>query len=89
MMRCKQGDIAVVTAGKNSGKLVSVKEASTQFGLNFWFIESLCGPFTPELSRDKAAMYGHIPDEHLRPIRDKPGEDETLQWLDVPGKVAA
>lgn len=28
-------------------------------------------------------------DNQLRPIRDQPGEDETLQWADVPRKVEA
>lgn len=37
------------------------------------------------------ATYAVCPDNKMRPIRD-PGEDatdETLQWLDVPRKVAA
>ena len=28
----------------------------------------------------------NVPDEHLRPIRDNDGEDETLQWAPVPSR---
>lgn len=28
-----------------------------------------------------------IPDAWLRPVRDKPGEDETLQWKELPTKI--
>lgn len=30
-----------------------------------------------------------FPDEHLQPIRDNDGEDETLQWAPVPMKEIA
>lgn len=35
----------------------------------------------------RATDYAACPDEKLRPIRDQPGEDETLSWCDVPSEV--
>lgn len=32
----------------------------------------------------RQATYAIYPDSKLRPIRDNPGQDETLQWRDVP-----
>lgn len=29
-------------------------------------------------------LYGVVHDDHLRPIRDQPGEDETLSWASLP-----
>ena len=39
----------------------------------------------------RRAEYACCPDSKLRPIRDNPGQDETLTWLDVPStdKVTA
>jgi len=35
------------------------------------------------------ANYASCPDAKLRPIRDQPGADETLSWVDVPSGVVA
>lgn len=34
----------------------------------------------------RPASYASCPDAKLRPIRDQPGEDESLSWADVPTK---
>lgn len=37
----------------------------------------------------RPVTYATCPDAKLRPIRDTPGDDETLSWCDVPEGVTA
>lgn len=37
----------------------------------------------------RETKFAVCPDSKLRPIRDQPGSDETLTWLDVPQKEVA
>lgn len=88
-LNCKPGDLALVVAGPAEGYIVRC-------------IERFDGPWSDltfdagwRLDRAVPAIDGRVhhykADAYLRPIRD-PGEDaqdETLQWLDVPRKVAA
>jgi len=88
-MNCKPGDLAIQVrsyAG-NEGRVMTcirlaTRDEISKFGFSIllgavWLTDQLLvtnhGTQTP-LSADSL----------LRPIRDTPGEDETLQWLDVP-----
>jgi hypothetical protein len=98
-MNCKNGDIAVIVRVDRRtehllGVIVRVLERRTRAGLPggkaythmAWLVE---------LPRPMANCTGEIsarqrcPDSCLRPIRDNPGEDETLQWADLPQGVTA
>jgi len=104
-MNCKQGDLAVTvalshqigeTAKRNSGRLVEVVRfvGRHEFGcgrveVDVWSCELLGGPV---VAANGVSWRGRvfICDANLRPIRDTPGEDETLQWAPLPSeKVAA
>lgn len=91
-LNCKPGDLAVIVRAQvlnqNIGAIVEVVEflggpEST------WRVRTL----HPMQRRDgrivETGGLGRVRDGSLRPIRDNPGEDETLQWLEVPRKVAA
>lgn len=60
----------------------------------YWVID-LLGDIQVEIKFDSGTIgrrksrYGSAPDSCLRPIRDNDQPDETLQWLEVPRKVAA
>jgi len=81
-MNCKQGDLAIVMSGASSGVVVICvapycgpwRDSSYQLG---WEIDR-------PLLKSSGKREKYFADRHLRPIRDTPGEDETLQWLDVP-----
>lgn len=74
-LNCRPGDLAVhinATQVKNIGKIVEiVRYAGALRGKALWVVNGL-----PGFSFD----------EDLRPIRDQPGEDETLTWAPVPHK---
>lgn len=85
-LNCKVGDLAIVVNGENAGRLVSVLRAS-QWGRMFWFVE-LVGSHGPMRDRftgaERNAPTGNVHDSRLRPIRDQPGDDETLLWAGLP-----
>jgi hypothetical protein len=84
-MNCKPGDLAILVRARRKslqplvGQIHRCHEVTHPPG---------CEPhwrFDPPLrlpSGEKVA-WG---DSSLRPIRDQPGEDETLQWAPVPGQ---
>lgn len=92
-LNCKPGDLAVIFKGmRNVGRLVeclALTEApseSSYLGSLGWAVRTLDG----EPIRWTFSYFGEFaPDDHLKPIRDNDGEDETLQWLEVPRKVEA
>ena len=54
-------------------------------GGNYWLVKFQ----RPELvvavdGRIRTSFYTGMPDSRLRPIRDQPGEDETLTWAGLP-----
>ena len=95
-MNCKQGDLAYTVAPyciEGRGRIVRVLHLSDG---------RMLGDFIPKLGRvawvcegdivtegNDAYRKGIIADECLRPIRDNPGQDETLTWAPVPKKVEA
>lgn len=85
-MRCKVGDLCVIVRSNNGneGRLVEVVGTSP-YGPGYWMCEAMsvatAVPFPG--GQRKPVPAGHrasIMDYRLRPIRDKPGEDETLTW---------
>ena len=87
-MNCKPGDLAIVVkahkhAEHTVGAIVSV---TTRFGmLGEWPAWNYKGVLRDKLGRRITALE----DVCLRPIRDNPGEDETLTWAGKPEKVSA
>lgn len=110
-MRCRTGDIAVITSSyvlSNVDKLVTcvrllplvVREGvrgyetstgpgvfpATQFQGPVWEVESLGSDLvTVDLTTQKRSGVRVIPvaDKDLRPLRDRPGTDETLRNLEL------
>lgn len=83
-MNCVIGDLAVIVRGKSLGTLVEVKGHSVM-GPQYWLVDVLGEPIAGTLYGEPCAMRGgNIEDSRLKPIRDKPGSDETLQWSPVP-----
>lgn len=85
-LNCKPGDLAVIVGGlypEFFGHIVTITEACSVHA-NSWETD-------PQkfFARCRQPMSFH--DRTLRPIRDNPGQDETLTWLDVPStdKVTA
>lgn len=81
-MNCKTGDLAVIvrqplTPYPLMGLIVRCKEPS---------IHPLNGTVGWRLYDALPTGDECIADFLLRPIRDTPGEDETLQWAPVPGQ---
>lgn len=88
-MNCKQGDLAIIVAGKNTGALVHVLGES-MYGTGFWFIESVGSPLPGDVfGRPVQLKRANIADARLKPIRDQPDPDETLLWAPVPSEVTA
>lgn len=73
-MNCEKGDLAVVTSGHLSGRIVTCVEMYYSRHK-----QTPCWKVTP-----KQKMYAGFADRVLKPLRNKPGEDETLQWAPVP-----
>lgn len=85
-MNCKPGDLAVVVKGAASGNVVVC-------------IDRFDGPWAGEprfepgwrldrlLVNERGSYNTYRVDSALRPIRDQPGEDETLTWADVPKQL--
>ena len=85
-MNCQKGDLAVIVSGLNQGRFMFVLEASV-YGADYWFVKVLGGPLEGTESGKKVFLRkGHIEDNRLRPLRDTPGDDETLRWAPVPGE---
>ena len=87
-MRCKPGDLAIIVKGANCGcpvRVVSLLDVEKED----WIIElgapaklfKRTGGYSKDaITGDKTCCY----DKDMFPIRDNPGEDETLSWKPVP-----
>lgn len=82
-MNCEANDLAVVFRGypqENIGKVVRVISISP--------IDETCWDYEGELiGRNFFGFLGRanvVADDCLKPLRDKPGEDETLKWAGKP-----
>lgn len=99
-MNCKPGDLAVIVAGfpENVGGLVRVIAIDPLLSdlRPWWQVETL-STLVYALEWSGNQIVGSIPpgstssvaDEHIRPIRDQDGDDETLIWAGKPEKVTA
>ena len=83
-MNCKPGDLAIIVDGGSYpeviGKIIkceSLDEPSMLHG-PMWFTD---GSIFSRKGKITA-----IADKCLKPLRDNPGQDETLNWLPVPTK---
>ncbi len=80
-MRCKVGDLAIVvkSLAGNEGKIVRCVQ---YIGVVKWKVIGMDDTWL--LDQPLKNIHGHsgfdMPDSFLRPIRDNPGQDETLQW---------
>ena len=77
-LNCKQGDLAIIVDcvwdESSLGKIVKcISVFDTPWGK--------CWKVDPPWDLSIGTL-----DAHLRPIRDQPGEDETLTWEPVPHK---
>ena len=100
-MNCKQGDLAIVVAGNpnNLGKPVTClrfipKGARTPSKAvavhDGWETDiPLHVTWTFPSGKEVKGMSNYSGDCYLRPIRDAPGEDETITWAGKPEKVQA
>lgn len=90
-MNCKKGDMAIVVKSVcgNEGKIVTCLELIDDIQ---WIKGDLPDGVEPgwiidtELIAYDGSKSNFIKDSALRPIRDQPGEDETLTWAPVPHK---
>ncbi len=82
-MRCRVGDLAVVTEIEDAGtrflgQILTVTRLSNNYP-DAWQTE-------PRLYAPNGRIYD-IADGCLRPIRDQPGQDETLTWKALPSPL--
>ena len=96
-LRCKVGDLAIFKSNNagdaDDNKLVRVIRRSSDAVEKFldkpcWAVESIGSPFATveELDGSKCEPDRFInhPDAQLVPMRNNPGEDESLRWADKP-----
>lgn len=103
MTRCKKDDIAFFRKGVNANlnKFVTVlRQANPGLGRRltwrdsgvWWEVEASspiiwpCGHAHGTTRNGK--FYDFVPDDHLTPLRDQPGQDETLTWASKPEKLS-
>ena len=81
-MNCKIGDLAIIVGPTrykhHIGKIVELKKIYTK-GIDY-------GWLTEPIFNTPAGAEIVWKDAHLRPIRDQPGKDESLQWCPTPGQ---
>lgn len=82
-MNCEQGDLAIIVRSEVApefiGRIVRLGGPVTMLEIPCWFID---GP-------PPAGHFWCVADRCVRPIRDQPGDDETLAWAGVPRAVTA
>ena len=73
------GSLAIILRSWHKPAVGGLCEVLNEERPGQWFVK----PFFSVQSAD-----GYLaPDKDLRPIRDTPGTDETLSWLDVPSQT--
>jgi hypothetical protein len=92
-MNCKIHDKAIVIRGRNLGSVVFITKALS-WPWSSWEVELLSGAWAEDQAnggwiRCAPGAIVWAPDEILKPLRDKPGQDETLDWCPVPTKETA
>lgn len=92
-LRCRQGDLTIAIKtqhGEHVGAIVRCVRfvgAAKLTGIaervpDCWVIEFNGRTTSPQ------GLPWMMPDAYLRPIRDQPGEDETLTWAGLPKPIA-
>lgn len=92
-MNCKEGDLAIVTRSINGNAGIIVRCIALHPAGCFTYEKSL-GPMW-EVDREltfvswagSVKLENFAPDACLRPIRDQPGEDQSIQWAGLPGEL--
>lgn len=86
-LNCRPGDLAVVVKTLNGEQVGRVVRCVTVVGDVFFTsgLRATAWVTNPPLI-GTTGMATVCPDPWLRPIRDQPGEDETLTWAPVPHK---
>ena len=91
-MNCKAGDLVRFVGANvhNRPNLfgwfgVVVKYTEDQYGQKCWEVNPAL-PGGSIFARNSMYHGKLVQDAHLRPIRDTPGLDESLQWAPVPGE---
>ena len=77
-LNCKAGDLAVIVCRNEVQHLGKIVQCISLWDEDSWICE-------PDLKGFDGAPLAWV-DASLRPIRDNDGEDETLQWAQVPTK---
>ena len=99
-MNCKQGDLAIVIRSKlgNLGKIVRILEPFYKGfigpdGRSYgnigdeptWIVECDSGLVVQRINGGTISLkIRAFSDAGLRPLRDQPGDDETLEWAGLP-----
>lgn len=93
MSNVRAGDLAYIVncdIPENNDRFVTVKEISHEWSLAnntlVWLVEASSPLMT---SNTGLKTRGVIRDANLRPIRDQPGSDETLEWAGKPKDLTA
>jgi len=101
-MNCKPGDLAVLIRSElgYEGAIVEVMRFIGEMRFHYptglrivardcWEVRGRLDPVhMREVARvGVSAGCGAVPDAWLRPIRDQPGEDETLTWAGRPNEL--
>lgn len=83
-MNCKPGDLAVYVGScrQSYGMIVRVLRPYP-WPEPAWYVDP------PLVKVESGGFEGAARDCALRPIRDQPGEDETLTWAGKPQEVTA
>lgn len=89
-LRCKPGDIArIISDPMNRDRLVHV-DAAIDGEPGRWMVTSMQSLWCYARARMcGAGTLGKCSDERLQPLRDEPGEDETLTWAGKPETLPA
>lgn len=99
-MNCKPGDLAIITRDGEGlrgfrDRIVKLKDQPphTFSGVVVWEFEDTVAGIATAFVRDplgtltapgQTVVVYAWPDDSLRPIRDQPGDDETLAWAGRP-----
>lgn len=93
-MNCKQGDLAIIIKANNPDNLGRIVQCVQYLGIRWlryrngiseepcWLLDRPYMTFDGKPSQTCS-------DNVLRPLRNPPGEDETLQWAGKPVPITA
>lgn len=101
-LNCKPGDLAIIVGARYSHELLGhivevvgpwvnkINKAKSSFAWEVRYPDGRLILASFNFGEVKRLMPSRaVSDEFLRPLRDNPGQDETLQWAPVPHKETA